>query len=66
MPKIVFNKTNRVYNEHSLDVSHMNEQQARSLLSMLRSGQDLNGNKRRWAFLGEEIHFSKDITGRIV
>jgi len=47
--RIVFgrSKGGRRYNEGSIDVSHMSESGQQELLSLLRSGRDLEGNPRR-------------------
>ena len=46
--KIIFkpNPNSVVCTEHSIDVSHMNDREQRNLLSILRSGQDLDGVPR--------------------
>ena len=65
--RIIFNRNPNVrFDEHTIDVSHLTEQEQQNLLALLRSGQDLKGNRRVWHYKDQKVTPTKDLSGRLI
>jgi len=64
--KIVFEQKNKKFNEVTIDVSHMSPFEQRNLLSVLRTGHDLNGIRHKFMHNGKFEVSTYDSSGRLV